>query len=298
MRWKMRRWRCDGYDKFQITPGFERLNNGVKSYLLDTNVWSSIASSPKATSNFLPWLEANNTIAAMSIFTEFELSRVSNLHQIVDQLLTIASSRTYIPLLYDKLSDLEMSKYPNDNDVELLWASVTNFKHSAEINFISDISQDSRFVNKREEYLSFGKDKFMKLEDLKENFPLEDKDGNYSEENVDLFAWATTLNFLTRYFPEFLHPFKGNLKAVDTSKLKSLYFRSQFLYFKYYVHKQSPAKSDFLDFANVSYIPYIDTFVTERNILNVLSRMKKLGNKLSVCELVHVRSFVETIESS
>lgn len=190
-----------------------------------------------------------------------------------------------------------MSNYPNK--VELLWCPITNFSnHHDEVMFVSTISKDPRFINKRQEFLEFGFTKFMHLETLKSNFPLEDDNGKFSVDNADTFAWANTLDYLLRYFPQYLLPFKGNLRAFDTSKLKSIYIRSLFLYFKYYVHGQSPNKSDFMDFAHLSYLPYINAFVTERNVLNVLSHIKTNGNRLSKCDLVHVRTFVDMVIQS
>ena len=166
------------------------------------------------------------------------------------------------------------------------------------LNFLSTISSDSRFVKKRQEFLDFGDQKFMKLLDLRRNFPFEDDNGNYSVEHSDKFAWATTLSFLLEYFPEFLLPYKKKLKDFDTSILKSVYFRSQFLYFKYYVHKQRPQKSDFMDYVHISYFPYLDAYVTEKNVLEVLTHMKSTTHRMPNCELFHVSSFVENVECS
>ncbi len=279
----------------QITPGFHSLDLDLKTYFLDTNVWISIASSTIATNNFLSWLNSKNAIAALSIFTVFELSRAEKYLQKFDKLLTTTAPRIYIPLLYDELSDLEMSNYPNE--VELLWSPITNFGDSVSVLFISTLSKDPRFVSKRQEYYDFEHNNFKNFENLKKNFPLEDNDGKYAVENAELFAWATSLDFLLRYFPNRLLPFKGNLESFDTSKLKSLHLRGLFLYFKYYVHEQSPTKNDFMDYAHVSYLPYVDTFVTERNVLNVLSHIKSNGSTLFNCELIHIQSFVKDVES-
>ena len=279
----------------QISPGFHSLDIDAKTYFLDTNVWISLASSFKALNKFLSWLQANNAIAALSIFTVFELSRANKYLHNFDKLLTATAPRIYIPLLYDELSDLEMFNYPNE--VELLWNPLTNFQHSTEIEFLSALSEDPLFLNKRQEYFDFGHDRFMNLEAFKKNFPFEDEVGKYSTKDAELFAWATSLDFLLRYFPRFLLPFKGNLQAFDTSKLKSLHFRGLFLYYKYYVHGQSPVKSDFIDFAHVSYLPYIDVFVTERNVLNVLSHIKADGSVLPKFDLIHVPAFVRGVET-
>ena len=283
-------------NNFRITPGFHHFGLSARIYFLDTNVWSSLASSTKALNAFLPWLQKNNAIAALSMFTVFELSRAENMLKDFDRLLNNSAQRIYIPLLYDELSSLEMHSYPNE--VELLWSPLTSFSNRDEIKFVSTISKDPRFVSKRQEFLEFGYTKFMNLEGLKSNFPLEDNDGKFSVENAESFAWANTLSYLLHYFPEYLLLFKGRLHVFDTSKLKSIYIRSLFLYFKYYVHEQSPNKSDFMDFAHVSYLPYVDTYVTERNALNTLSHIKASYDGILKCDLLHVRAFVNEIEHS
>lgn len=278
----------------QTIAGFKPLDTKIRSYYLDTNVWSSLASSSRAMERFLLWLEENNAIAALSLFTIFELSRASVKHVDIDRLIGSAVPRIYIPLMYDELSDLEINNYPHD--IELLWNPVSSFNKSEREMFLSTISKDPRFLIKRQEYIDFGFEKFMRLDTLKKNFPL-DKGGKFSKENAELFAWATSLDFLIRHFPNVLLPFKGNLQSFNTPKLKSLYIRSLFLYFKYYVHEQNPLKSDFMDFAHVSYLPYVDVFVTERNVLNVLSRIKILRPNLVNSDLIHVGTFLREIEN-
>jgi hypothetical protein len=279
-----------------ITPGFRNLDIVASKYFLDTNVWSTLAVSEKATSNFSLWLKSNDSIAALSMYTIFELSRANKLHKKLDQLLTQASTRVYIPLLYDELSDLEMENYP-DYQTELMWSSVENYKDYSGVKLITKLSKDPRFINKRQEFLDFGFNEFLNLEHLKKNFPFEDENGSFSSEHGDTFAWATSIDFLVRHFPSFLVPYKGNLDVFDPKKLTSLYFRSLFLYYKFYIHGQKPNKSDFMDFAHVSYIPYIDSYVTERNVFNVLSHMKSVHKEFKTYEPIHVEDFVQSIEN-
>lgn len=278
----------------ELTPGFMPLDLDVSAYFLDTNVWSSLSASDEATRGLLPWLQENQAIAALSLFTAFELSRAEHIHVDIDEVISAAAPRIYIPLLYDELSDLEMKNYPEP--VQLLWNPIERFRESNGVRFISRISSNSIFLSKRQELLQFGQTRFMELEDLKENFPL-DEDGEYSQDHAETFAWATTLDFLLRHFPHFLLQFKGRLEEFDSSRLKSLHLRGLFLYVKYYVHGQSPGESDFMDFAHVSYLPYVQGYVTERNVLNVLSHVSTLGTDLVQCDLLHVRSFVDEVAS-
>lgn len=47
-----------------------------------------------------------------------------------------------------------------------------------------------------------------------------------------------------------------------------------------------------MDFAAVSYAPYVDTYVTERDVMNVLRHIKSSGLMLSDTDVVHVTNFI------
>ena len=160
---------------------------------------------------------------------------------------------------------------------------------------MTKFARDPRVQSKRDEYLGFGASDFMDLERFKKNFPAAE-DGSFSTEQADLFAWSNTVDFLARYFHDFLIPFKGNASSLDTRKLASVHMRSLFLFYKYYIHGQSPAQSDFMDFAHVSYAPYVDYYVTERNAANVLRHIAASNNMISNTEPIVVSDFIRELE--
>lgn len=62
------------------------------------------------------------------------------------------------------------------------------------------------------------------------------------------------------------------------------------------LHRQSPNESDFLDFAQISYAPYCDVFVTERNASDVLRRIKNGGLMLGDTDILYVSEFVNQMK--
>ena len=93
-------------------------------------------------------------------------------------------------------------------------------------------------------------------------------------EDANAFAWGTAMDYLGRHFPRFLRAHWDYIRdrGFDSlDSLLSLRARSLFVFFKYYLHRQAPGRSDFFDFLHVSYAPYCDVFVTERNVCNVLT---------------------------
>ena len=54
-------------------------------------------------------------------------------------------------------------------------------------------------------------------------------------------------------------------------------------------------ESDLFDFALMSYVPYCDVFVTEKNAKNVLNRIKNNGFMLEGVEIVHITDFLSQL---
>ncbi len=64
------------------------------------------------------------------------------------------------------------------------------------------------------------------------------------------------------------------------------------------IHRQIPNKSDFLDFAHISYVPYFNTYVTENNASNVLRHIKSTGLSFSDTQVMDLPQFIKEIQSA
>ncbi len=188
---------------------------------------------------------------------------------------------------------MEIKKYPNNYNLQ--WMPLSIITDEENKNIINKFAKDQIIIDTREEYLKYSCESFMCLEDFKKNFPPKNKGIGYTQDEAELFAFGNSIEYLGRHFRSFLETFKHNISRYKPYKIKSLYIRSLVLFYKYYIHGQSPNKSDFLDFAHVSYSPYVDFYITEKNMANVLKRIKKENEILKCTEVVTVSDFINTL---
>jgi len=275
-----------------LLDAFIEIPQTITTYLLDTCVWSTIAKSESTINAFVSYFGSHNLLAGLTVYTLFELSRAERLLPQLDSLFFRARYNIWITLLYDQLLDLELSTYPSPPTMR--WMPMSMICGEEQPSVMSKFANDPCFTSKRDEHLQFGYTEFMSLERFKENYP-PDESGHYSIDQAREFAWCNTVDFFGRHFPDFLRRFREDASALDTSKIPSVQMRSLFLFYKYYIYQQAPQESDFLDFANVSYVPYVDLYVTERNVMNALKHIKSTGLMLSDTDIVHITKFVERL---
>jgi hypothetical protein len=261
----------------------------ITTYLLDTCVWGAIVESQSSTDAFVSQFESENLLAGLTAFTLFELSRAERLLPRLDSLFLRARYNIWIALLYDQLLNLELRSYPSP--ARMRWMPMSIITDQNQPNVMSKFSNDRRFIDKRHEYLQFGYTEFMTLEDFKENYP-PDENGHYSTGQAEEFARRNTMDFLGREFGSFLERFRRGASGLDTRKILSVHMRSLFLFYKYYIHHKVPQKSDFMDFALVGYAPYVDVYVSERDVVDVLRHIRSSHLMVSDTELMHVTAFI------
>ena len=271
---------------------FARLPPDMFVYYLDTNVWGSLVKNKSTSNSCIDFFQSRDRVAALSYFTLFELSRASNMLDEFDELFFAMRNDIRIPCLYDQVVEGEVENYPNE--WEMRWLPLSILVDETQPNILSKFASDTKFIKSRDEHFQFGREQFMSLKQLKENFPSE-SDDEYSTDEADFFAWCNTVDYLGRHFPRFLLRFKGSANTLNIDSLLSLRIRSLFIFYKYYIHDQSPGRTDFLDFAHVSYAPYCHAYVTERNVYNVLMRIKNSGLMLSKTQPIHITKFLRKI---
>jgi len=271
---------------------FIEIPSSARTYYLDTCVWGALIKSDAAKAKFISYFKSNDRVAALSYFTLFELSRAPKVFAGCDPLFLQMRYNVWIPCLYDQVVESELKSYPDT--WKMRWLPVSMLVDESNPNLLSKLASDPGFTKSRDDHYQFGLDHFMSLEQLKENFPSQSGE-SYTPADADFFAWCNTVDYLGRHFIWFLGPFRDEASRLEVDSLLSLRIRSLFLFYKYYIHGQSPGKSDFMDFAHVSYAPYCDAFVTERNACNVLNRIKNSRLMLSNTQILHISDFLEEI---
>jgi len=273
---------------------FISLPASTKTWFLDTCVWSEIVESESNINNFNLHFKNNNYLAGLTAYTLFELSWVRALHQKIDNLFFNMRHSIWIALHHDELMDSELKNYPSKTVMKWMPLSALSDQDKQVNNLLTKISENPIFTNKREEFLKFGNEKFMVLEKLKSGFPTSDN-GKYTTDQAYNFSLLNGIQYFLKYEPDFLRSI-GIRKFLPES-VPTQFARSLLLFYKYYIHEQSPTKSDFFDFAHISYLPYVDYYIAEKNISNVINHIKTTGPYFNEVQIMNVSQFVKTVLS-
>jgi len=275
-------------NEISLMDAFIELPSDICICYLDTCVWGTVARSDELKANFVTYFRSNGCVAALSYFALFELSRAPRAFNDYDSLFYEMRNNIWILCLYDQVIESELNNYPGK--WKMRWLPISRLVDEDNLDLLAKLASNSCFVESRDRHLQFGLDRFMSLEQFKQNFPPENGE-EYTPDDAEFFAWCNAVDYLGRHFINFLASFKNDASNFKADRLISLYIRSLFLFYKYYVHDQAPGTSDFLDFAHVSYAPYCNVYVTERNACNVLRRIKNSGAMLSDTRVLHISDF-------
>jgi hypothetical protein len=277
-----------------LERAFIELPVGIQAWFLDTCVWSEIVSSDQLMKRFVSYFQSNNHLAGLTAYTLFELSRADRILPYLDNLFSIMRHNVWIALLYDQLFESELASYPAKPIIRWMPLSMLTGEDNQAVKIMTKLAKNPLFKMSRDEHLDFGFSSFMSLEKFKKNFPPSNGQEFSSQQAYDFSLW-NGIDYFLRHEPQIIK--RLGPRNFLPEGIPSQFARSLFLFFKYYIHGQSPNKSDFLDFAHISYVPYFDVYVTEKNVSNVLRHIKSTGLLLADIEIMNVTGFVEMFTS-
>jgi len=235
--------------KSLLSLSYTNIPTSFSIFYLDTCVWGKLLDE-NSRKRFIKYFSTGKRAIVISQATFFELSRAyyKNL-RIWDDLFFELRHCLYTPPAYELVIQSELASFPEP--WKMVWLFLENPISISYGSILQYLANESSFLGTRDDYRSFGFNKFMKLEELKKNFPPLHGEF-YTVEDANNFSWAVTINFLVEQFPHFA---KKNWKLIRGGEngpdkhifdnICSLRARLLFLFFKYYLHRQSPGESDF-----------------------------------------------------
>ena len=273
--------------------GFIELPKGNQTWFIDTCIWSEIISSDEVTEDFITYFHKNNLLAGLTSHTLFELSRAGHLLQKYDNLFEKLQDSVWLAMPYDDLFDLELQNYPSQPNIK--WFPITRLflEGNRVSSVIEQLIKKPLFVRSRQDAINFGNEEFMSLNQFKENFhPV---DGlKYTTEQANTFAQLNAISYFLKHETLFLK--RVGVRNFLPEGISSLYARSLFLFFKYYIHGQTPGKSDFIDYVHISYLPYVNVYATEINASNVIRHIQSIGLNFAEKNILNMSQFLELIK--
>lgn len=243
--------------------------------LFDTNVLSSFLQKPKAWLNYFNDIfSLSNTFICYSVFTLSEL--------------------WYKKELFDKYLDF-FAVFPSailDGHESIFLKEVENYNQFNKINPIvvvpfsingSDLTpkeklikviEDSAFVSKTE-YWKKGQNYVLDgIVSLIKNYPPQ-KD-QYTTKEIEDFNFIVSTSQIGLRDNKFA---KKNIKSgatIDLNQFPSIRATSYVVFYKFYPDVRKPVSSDVFDIIISAILPYVDFFLTEGNMCEII---KKIQNK-------------------
>lgn len=190
--------------------------------------------------------------------------------------------------------DSELDSYPSKPGAKCMPLSAHIDNREQVINTMTKLANDPRFVKSREILLEFGNERFLSLDNFKEDFPPLDT-GKYSSDQALDLARFVAIRYFIKHEPNFIRKIgPGNFLPECVS---SQFAGSLLIFYKYYIHEQLPMESDFFDFVHLSYLAYIDNYVTEKNVSNVINHIKSTSSYFTDVKAMNISEFVNSVLS-
>ncbi|HET55274.1 MAG TPA: hypothetical protein ENN33_08660 [Ignavibacteria bacterium] len=107
---------------------------------------------------------------------------------------------------------------------------------------------------------------------LKKNFP--PKRDKYSIEDIEYFNTIVSTSQIAIRNRAFASRIVQSGVTIDLNKFPSLKSTSYFVFYKFYPDKRKPINSDVFDIIISALLPYVDFFITEGNLYDIISKIK------------------------
>ena len=211
------------------------------------------------------FLTLHDLCIAVSSILLLELSDATRQHADLNTLLTMLPSA--LIKTSETILDEEVRSYPNKRtdtlllyplNIELGRQTITEWLSSDKLNEARRQQQcDAKKMKQR-------------LDSVKSNFP-QSKLGKYTKEQAKKFARMITVQWLASTHPDFLLKHK----KIKADAFLSIQLHAYYVYYTYYLDNRAPKNlSDFGDLFHLPYLPYCTLAILERDMSNVLNKIK------------------------
>ena len=241
---------------------------------LDTCIYSHLAKNTQLWNRLRAFLFANHLCLAVSDGNLAELSDAKTLHGALADLLLLMPSAMIKPR--DTLLDEEVAAHPGTRTASLLLHPFNQLlleKNGRET--LVGLFGANNLAKARREQLRDARQMLSIHRKLKPNFP-PSKSGEYTIQQADEFASGIVRQWLADTHYEFLASFKDRVQKLHTEVFRSVRLFALVNFYKYYLGRREPAKlPDFGDEFHLSYIPYCELAIMERDLCEVLGQIKR-----------------------
>ncbi|MCP3683684.1 MAG: hypothetical protein GY861_13445 [bacterium] len=87
-------------------------------------------------------------------------------------------------------------------------------------------------------------------------------------------------------------------KEIDINQFPSIITKSYVVFYKFYSDNKRPSSSDVIDIIIASLLPYVDFFITEGHLCEIIKKVQSIHNYLTNLQSFSIRQIMKEINSS
>ncbi len=248
--------------------------------LLDTNALSNLLKSPKDwIENIDSHFDISKTIICYSIFTLSELSYNIELFNKYLDFFSIFPSAVLDG--HESIFVKETENYSSLKPLSpvVLTPFAINDSSMSQKERLQYVLENSSFIGRTEYWKESQKQILDGILSLKSNFPPEKK--AYSKKEIEFFCFSASTTQVGLRNNKFAKKTIQQGSALDFEKLPSIKCTSYVVFYKFYPDNRNPEPSDIFDIFISSLLPYVDFFITERNLNHIVKQIQQNHNFLT-----------------
>lgn len=242
--------------------------------LFDTNALSSFLQN---TDNWITFYKdefsLDDTIICYSVFTLSELYYRKELFEKYLDFFSIFPSAVLDG--HESIFQKEVDNYQLDKEINpiVMIPSILKEEGLTAKEALLKVIKDSGFVTKTEYWRQGQKEVLDGITTLKKNYP--PKKEKYSRKEIDEFNFIVTTSQIGIRNRSFAEEILSSGQYINLDEFNSIKCTSYFVFYKFYPDNRKPIKSDVFDIIISSLLPYVDFFITEGNMHEIIKQIQK-----------------------
>ena len=253
---------------------------------LDTNILRLAAEHLEWYRPFFNFLFRNHLHIAFSDSLRLELSQPARKHADFDTFFVIlpwGKAKSFETVIEE-----EVKSYPKKRTEPLLvYPLNSKFDEQA----ISKLLPFKEIEEARRKQVLYAKHMKKQLDLVKSNFP-PSAVGWYTREQARTFAWMITMQWLTASHPAFMKKLNDKGVVLKAEAFPSIQLYAYYVYYRCYLDNRKPkGLSEFKDLFRLFYFPYCKLLILERDMCEILNKIKSHCKVLSDVEVRNINFF-------
>ena len=157
------------------------------------------------------------------------------------------------------------------------------------------VISDSGFVSKSDYWKEGQQEVLSGIIQLKDNYP--PKNNKYTIKEINEFNFMASTSQIGIRDPLFARNIINSGQAIDLERFPSLKCTSYFVFYKFYPDNRKPINSDIFDIIISALLPYVDSFISEGNMCNIIKRIQDKHKFFNILKSYSIKTIHKKIDA-